>query len=575
MKIAFLQTNVSASGLDALCEYAMHNETILGNRSAIVCIHGSVCTTELYRHTQKKIQVITVKSFDEVDNMLLKYAIDAIYIPKNGPSDTFLSQICINFVHDTFCVRKCGDRYACISQQISKESGVDWLPFIVNFPPHTLGDECLRHELGIPSCAVVLGSYGDDAGTSFNIVYVRECVSQLVRKYEHIWAIFMNTECWDDHPKIIHVENNWDKRYKARFVNTCTAMLHASTANKMFDMAVSEFSIMNKPVITCLHDDYTLPDIRHDKCLLYKNQQSLIDIVLDIEETAQTQTDWDSCAVVTCEDTMKMFARVFLDIPTFPYGSYKLSTTFKPDLFSDSLKRGMWESHLLRIFDTLVEKTHVVLDIGAHVGCHTVYLSDLAHTVHAFEPNPTNRYHLRYNVHHNNCFNVHVHPHALGDISQSRCSEFVNGIMHRNSGDNSFRHDLDGSTLLTTLDSFGLDNVNLIKLDVQGAEGLVLLGATHVLRHHRPMLIIELESYTLLRYSWNCSMILELLKNENYQVLLIDSVYPSDHLCIPNEQYDAFMNKYKPHIVSVKGSNRVNDGYQLGVHSSIKCEPMQ
>jgi Methyltransferase FkbM domain len=43
------------------------------------------------------------------------------------------------------------------------------------------------------------------------------------------------------------------------------------------------------------------------------------------------------------------------------------------------------------------------------------------------------------------------------------------------------------------LDDLGLDNVGLIKIDVEGHELAVLRGAAHTLRRHQPTLVIEAE----------------------------------------------------------------------------------
>ncbi|MCZ6863316.1 MAG: FkbM family methyltransferase [Alphaproteobacteria bacterium] len=44
---------------------------------------------------------------------------------------------------------------------------------------------------------------------------------------------------------------------------------------------------------------------------------------------------------------------------------------------------------------------------------------------------------------------------------------------------------------VTTIDNLGLDACHLIKIDVQGMEREVLLGAAETIRSHRPLLYVE------------------------------------------------------------------------------------
>lgn len=46
-----------------------------------------------------------------------------------------------------------------------------------------------------------------------------------------------------------------------------------------------------------------------------------------------------------------------------------------------------------------------------------------------------------------------------------------------------------------TIDSFGFDAVDLIKLDIQGAEYAALLGARETIRRHRPVILVEEKAY--------------------------------------------------------------------------------
>ena len=57
-------------------------------------------------------------------------------------------------------------------------------------------------------------------------------------------------------PNVIHLEATSDEEAKSRFIRTCDAMLHARYSGETFGLAVAEFSVHNRPVLTSsVHDD--------------------------------------------------------------------------------------------------------------------------------------------------------------------------------------------------------------------------------------------------------------------------------------------------------------------------------
>jgi FkbM family methyltransferase len=132
----------------------------------------------------------------------------------------------------------------------------------------------------------------------------------------------------------------------------------------------------------------------------------------------------------------------------------------------------------------------VAVDVGAHAGNHTVWMAAVCGLkVHAFEPNPATRHQLQHNVALNSLTGrVTIHPEALGaHESRARLVELQAG----NSGMVSVEPDAAGTVRVQPLDNFGLENVDLIKVDVEGAELDILRGAKETIRRCRPVLYIE------------------------------------------------------------------------------------
>lgn len=146
-----------------------------------------------------------------------------------------------------------------------------------------------------------------------------------------------------------------------------------------------------------------------------------------------------------------------------------------------------------------------VFDIGASAGHHTVLLSRLCGPsghVHAFEPLPENVACLLETLRINNLQNVTVHQLAVSGTegeAEFRFSGVFDGFAclaqggHGRSGGQAT-----ASISVRTIDldtfcgKYAIPRVDLIKMDIEGAEMLALRGMTRVLHTHRPVLIVEL-----------------------------------------------------------------------------------
>jgi FkbM family methyltransferase len=166
---------------------------------------------------------------------------------------------------------------------------------------------------------------------------------------------------------------------------------------------------------------------------------------------------------------------------------------------------GAYDAALFAFINRNVTPGMVCLDVGANIGAMTLPLArrvGRAGRVHAFEPVPHLHARLRLHVETNDLTEtVRTHRLALSD----RAGETTIRI-----ADPSFPNQGQGSLVstpddpasvaipipCTTLDEFvrkeGLSRIDLIKLDIQGAEPLFLRGATRTLANLRPDLLVEI-----------------------------------------------------------------------------------
>lgn len=175
-------------------------------------------------------------------------------------------------------------------------------------------------------------------------------------------------------------------------------------------------------------------------------------------------------------------------------------TGFIPYLICD----GVYEPYETELFQQLIQPGMVVVDVGANVGYYTLLAADRVGPtgrVYAFEPDPDNYALLVRNVAHNRCTNVVTVPRALDSGSGVRALFLGSHNLGRHSFASDNVPDVGGRVDVNTI---GLDEffatmadqgdgsrVGLIKIDVEGAEGLVLAGARETLVRNDTAVLLE------------------------------------------------------------------------------------
>lgn len=134
----------------------------------------------------------------------------------------------------------------------------------------------------------------------------------------------------------------------------------------------------------------------------------------------------------------------------------------------------------------------VVYDIGAQAGFYTLFFSRLvgeAGRVYAFEPCPYEAHFLVNHVRINELANVRIVQAAVGERTG-----LVGMTIDRGMTQNQIcnRSESVLAVPAVTLDRSGLEPPDLIKMDVEGAESLVLKGARDTLCNARPVVFIAL-----------------------------------------------------------------------------------
>lgn len=156
-------------------------------------------------------------------------------------------------------------------------------------------------------------------------------------------------------------------------------------------------------------------------------------------------------------------------------------------------------------FRQLIKPEHVVLDIGANHGSHTVFFAKHARFVHAFEPQPFMHRILCTNITLNGLMNVRTYQAGVGAKANTLMMPAFDYTKPGNFGASPLKPIGDGDRVpVINLASLGLHRCDFIKIDAEGMEQQVLEGGQNLIQQFHPIIYLENDrpekSESLMRY---------------------------------------------------------------------------
>lgn len=200
------------------------------------------------------------------------------------------------------------------------------------------------------------------------------------------------------------------------------------------------------------------------------------------------------------------------------------------DITATAMHWGVFEGLEVETFEVvknLLAHSHIIFDIGANIGLFAIFMAKNKPSakIYAFEPAHGIYFRLKKNIELNQLRNVYCKKKAVSDVSGRLQLRVPKGsdISSDASLIKDF-HRADDDCILETVESITLDDfarinaiekIDLIKMDVETAEPLVLMGATDILKSHRPIIISEVLH--------NCveDKLIPIFKNNDYLNYLI------------------------------------------------------
>ena len=191
---------------------------------------------------------------------------------------------------------------------------------------------------------------------------------------------------------------------------------------------------------------------------------------------------------------------------------------------------GAFEPNTIASYKQLLNPGDVAIDIGANIGAHTLHLAEAVGSsgqVLAVEPATEIFLKLKENLRQNPNLVDRVHAFQVMLMVEDSM-EFPKEIYARWPLKGSPKaHPLHGGVAVSTegaiiksldsmLDEIDIKQVNLIKLDVDGYELDVLLGAAETIRRYKPAIIFEHSPYTSEERNIAPNSIINFLKSMDY-----------------------------------------------------------
>jgi len=159
---------------------------------------------------------------------------------------------------------------------------------------------------------------------------------------------------------------------------------------------------------------------------------------------------------------------------------------------------------ILGTLSGIIKSARVVLDIGAHAGSHSIIYSNLNPDlkVLAFEPQKRIFELLNHNINFSNLENIQPFNLAVGHKSGIAT---LDSIVHEPGHDIVLTYDIDApanfggvgfgpggeEVRMIAIDELNLEHCDFIKIDVEGAESLVILGGKETIKKFRPHIFFE------------------------------------------------------------------------------------
>jgi glycosyltransferase involved in cell wall biosynthesis len=253
---------------------------------------------------------------EKVQRIVDEQKLNFLYMIKAGENDHITPLNCKTGIHCVFAMREPhGDVYAGVSETLARKFGypTKYVPHIIkNLPP----TKNLRAELNIPEERLVIGRHGGI--NTFDLPFVYEAIAKILEVRKDLHFLFLSTREFIKHERVIFIPWVNGEQEIFNFIHACDAMLHARASGETFGLAVGEFAVANKPVITWSGKGNPYYDVAHiehlqGRALTYSNYDEVLEILRILDKPYILSNDWDTFSTQFDEKSvMTQYTKIFL-----------------------------------------------------------------------------------------------------------------------------------------------------------------------------------------------------------------------------------------------------------------------
>lgn len=284
-------------------DYAVALRDILGHDVVLLTTYDD--PNEGLPKIQEKFQVFqyrgnanTTPSADvkkQLEKIVFEQKLDFVQMMKSGRNDNINPDNCKTGTHYIFDgSQPHGTKFAAVSNFLAQKfNHKAYVPHIIQSIAPT---KDIRAALNIPKDALVIGRHGGK--DSFDLPFVHQAVADILELRKDVYFLFLSTNQFITHERAIFFPWIKDERGKFNLIHACDIMLHARRIGETFGIAVGEFNVTNKPVMTWSgtgHTGYDLAHIEHlnSNTYLYNDYNDLMATLKQLDVNYIRNGKWD------------------------------------------------------------------------------------------------------------------------------------------------------------------------------------------------------------------------------------------------------------------------------------------
>ena len=190
-------------------------------------------------------------------------------------------------------------------------------------------------------------------------------------------------------------------------------------------------------------------------------------------------------------------------------------------------ENGVWEPETWRVVEPHLQRGATLVDVGAHIGYYSLKAAGRVGPngrVIAIEPDPDTVRKLQENIRANDARNITVQPvacagsEAILEFFAARNNPTISSISRANASEGAISIRVRARPLDAILHDVATSRVDVLKIDVEGAELQVLKGAQETLTRYHPLLVVELIDGQLREMGTSSAEVTDFLRSYGYAV---------------------------------------------------------